>query len=77
MRFEDKYPGAPIDHDTPDHRYRSGVIGTCFMCGQRTAWVDICFEAHLCSEECDRAALEDMCRRTKLQDAEDRYRPSF
>jgi endogenous inhibitor of DNA gyrase (YacG/DUF329 family) len=77
MKWERKYPEIQMDEEVPDRcLWRSGVISKCFMCGKRTAWVDLCFEAPLCSEECEKAAFEDIARRTE-QDAEDRYRPSF
>lgn len=36
----------------------------CFMCGTLTQWVDLGYEAPLCSEACDKVAREDMSRRS-------------
>lgn len=76
MRWEQKYPEAQVDQDQVQYGvYRSGVIGTCFVCGKRTSWVDISFDAHLCSEECEQASLDDIATRT--QDAAKQQQPSF
>lgn len=64
MKWNDKYPNAKIDQEI-DSRLKSGVIGKCFMCQKRTSWIGLCFEAHLCSEECEVAAFEDMDRRMR------------
>ena len=76
MRWEHKFPDVAVDKDTDTGLWRCPNVGKCFMCQAETNWVDLCFEAHLCSEECEQAAYEDIARRTQ-QDAEDRYRPSF
>jgi len=34
----------------------------CFMCGTLTQWVDLGYEAPLCSVECDRQAAEDAAK---------------
>lgn len=71
MRWEHKYPNAKVDEEVPGRDlYRSGIIGKCFMCNKYTSWVDICFEGHLCSQECEAAAFQDIEDRTKRQDAE-------
>ena len=64
MRFDDKHPNAVHDfEDTdwcvvklvdPDEGER-----VCFMCEERTWWVDICFECAICSEECDQKLAEE------------------
>ena len=69
MRWEYKYPAVKMDEDVPaEHLWRSGVIGKCFMCYRRTSWIDLCFEAHLCSEECLQEAFIDIARRTQEAD---------
>jgi len=53
LRFEKKYPN-------PEHLkvYKEGVMwyngrpGKCWNCNKPTQWIDIDFQAHLCSEEC-------------------------
>ena len=76
MRWERKYPHVKLDEETEHGLWHSPVISKCFMCDSRTSWVDLCFEAPLCSEECEKEAYNDIAKRTQ-QDAEDRYRPSF
>lgn len=52
MKFSEKYPTMrPIDIED------GGVIRgrqaePCCVCGQPTEYVEICSEAHFCSEEC-------------------------
>jgi hypothetical protein len=75
MRFELKFPAVKIDEDTGTGLYHGPVIGKCFMCQERTSWIDLCFEGHLCSEGCEKAAYEDIARRTR-HDAKDRYQIS-
>ena len=76
MRWENKYPNVEMDEEVPGvGLWRSGVISKCFMCGKRTSWVDLCFEAPLCSEECEQAAFKDIARRNRQQDADFNYVP--
>lgn len=56
------------DFLTQELRDRLGIImaprdvGRCFMCGRATVWIDICYEAYLCSPYCDHTAREDAAR---------------
>jgi len=71
MRWEKKYPNVQMGDETASSLWYSPVIGTCFMCQSRTPWVDICFGAHLCSEECEQEVIKDLAKRTR-QDAGER-----
>ena len=76
MRWESKFPGVAVDKDTDTGLWHCPMVGKCFMCQAETSWVDLCFEAALCSQECEQAAYDDIARRTQ-QDAEDRYGSLF
>lgn len=39
--------------------FKSPIIGNCWNCRDLTYWVDIDFEAYLCSEECEDAKREE------------------
>jgi len=57
IRFDDLYPGAPEGHQPPhgggdDGCIKLGNRRPCWNCDRLTAYVDLGFEAHLCSEHC-------------------------
>ena len=66
--FTTLYPQAP--HHTEIQFEGSALIKaddtdepySCFVCGALTHWIDINFEAAICSEECERAAWNDYFR---------------
>ena len=56
-RFNDLYPEAPEGFQPPhgpndDGTIKVGTTRPCWNCQQPTAYVDLNFEAHLCSETC-------------------------
>lgn len=63
LTFDEEYPDAPMGCEK-----RGGYVKLleepkpCFMCGTLTQWVDLCYEAPLCSVKCDREAAEDAAR---------------
>ena len=55
MKFIDKYPNMkPIIDEAPNGIIRGYEKKPCWNCGELTEYIDINFEAHLCSEECQR-----------------------
>ena len=62
MKFEAKYPDVPHGWQTPKGSSDTGMFvcrtspgGRCWHCDEITPWIDMGFEANLCSEECYRA----------------------
>ena len=60
MKFDNLYPNQPtnieqkgIEFEGSD-LFKYGESQPCWNCGELTSWIDINFEAHLCSEECER-----------------------
>jgi len=65
VRFDDEYPDVLVDYELPGGYVKmAGEPRPCFMCGFPTCWVDLGYEAPLCSPECDKAAREDAAART-------------
>jgi hypothetical protein len=60
-KFDALYPTQPTHvQQTPITFEGSALIrcdepDKCWHCGDLTSWVDMYFETHLCSEECERA----------------------
>jgi len=57
MTYDDMYPNEPVDFWTHDNADDDGVIKVsnsrpCWECERPTAFVDLDFQAHLCSPEC-------------------------
>ena len=60
MKFEDKYPDCPMDGEPFQSMVRLLVDKMpCWHCGDLTEWVDLDFEAPLCSEECLEAKVHE------------------
>lgn len=58
MKFDEKYPDAIVTEEflfEGSAIFKAPTAYPCWHCGELTAWVDINFEANLCSEECERA----------------------
>lgn len=53
MKYNDKYPNAE-KFFSPVHStmMKGSILTPCWHCSELTDWIDYCFEAHLCSEEC-------------------------
>lgn len=60
MKFDALHPDATASL-TEQYPFEGSFIfkaetpNPCWHCGEETQWIDGCFEAFLCSEECDRA----------------------
>ena len=52
MKFTDKYPKAVPGMEVEPNILFSDTSDNCAHCGQMTNFVDLCYEAHFCSEEC-------------------------
>lgn len=55
--FDELYPDAPLWFQPPhgaddDGAAKCPTVGPCWNCGTATAYVDLDFEGHLCSEGC-------------------------
>ena len=51
MIYEQKYPHANLG-DIFEITITVGAPGPCAECGRETHFIDVCWEAHVCSEEC-------------------------
>jgi len=57
MKFEELYPNAKY---TDEIQFEGSFLikgddrQKCWNCGEFTIWIDVLFEAYLCSEECER-----------------------
>jgi len=64
-KFDDLYPDQHTDITQMAIEFEGselikyGEAGICWHCGDETEWIDISFEAHLCSEECERAKWKE------------------
>ena len=62
MTFDEQYPDAEMDCEK---RRCGGIVKLleppkkCFWCGQLTQWVDLGFEAAMCSAQCNDEACLD------------------
>lgn len=57
LTFDEIYPDAPLWFQPPKREEDDGVMKgpecrECWNCGTLTYYVDLNFEAHLCSEGC-------------------------
>jgi hypothetical protein len=52
MKFSDKYPDAEYLQEVEPSivKFRDGE--PCWICGQKTVFIEINFQAAICSEEC-------------------------
>lgn len=65
MKFDIKYKDLkPMQ--VRDNYLRGKTWGKCWHCGAPTQFIEINYEAHLCSEECEQAKDEEIneaCKR--------------
>ena len=60
MKFDALYPHQPTNVTQREVEFEGsslfkyGEPRPCWNCGEPTSWIDIIFEAPLCSEECER-----------------------
>jgi hypothetical protein len=52
MKFKDKFPNAK-HMEMADKGHLVGMEKGCLMCGEPTKFIEVCSEAHFCSEECE------------------------
>lgn len=70
MLFSEKYQQAKIQEQPEGEDVFLGSREyPCMECGRPTPWVDLCFEAHLCSEECSQAAWHGFLWASRASDA--------
>lgn len=62
MKYDQKYPNAkPLE--MVDATIMCGKnADNCCHCGRLTKFVDVDFEAHICSEECEEAMTDEFFR---------------
>jgi hypothetical protein len=56
MKFESKYPDAKVDERFDfDNSYvtKTTKLRKCNLCESFTKWIDVIFQVHVCSEECN------------------------
>ena len=41
------------------HYLKGQTLSPCFICGEKTHWIEINFEGYCCSEECDDKAWNE------------------
>jgi hypothetical protein len=51
MKYADKYPDMKPIHDERDLKIK-GTDAPCMHCKESTPYIDICYEGHVCSDEC-------------------------
>lgn len=66
MKYADKFPDMKPIFDVCDGMMRGRTMKPCIICGNPTEYIEINYEARLCSEECvfemDRRAHEAIMR---------------
>ena len=67
MKYADKFPDMKPILDVCENMIRGGDTKPCLICGSPTEYIEINYEARLCSEEC----VAEMDRRA--DDAFKRY----
>jgi len=64
MKYDEKYKmkGVEAAQINPSIMYTSDFSGSCWECGDETNWMDIDFQAYICSTECHEAKLNEYGR---------------
>lgn len=52
MKYKDKFPNVKY-MDMADNGHLVGSLKPCLSCGELTEFIEVCSEAHFCSEECE------------------------
>jgi endogenous inhibitor of DNA gyrase (YacG/DUF329 family) len=52
MKYEDKYPDSKLLDEVEPLILKTEIVGACEICGDQTIWIEIDYQAHLCSDEC-------------------------
>ena len=62
MKFDTIYPTARTEDEIVykgSTLFKSDEESPCWQCGEMTLWIDLSFEAPLCSEECEDLKWEE------------------
>ena len=62
MKYDQKYPNAEPFKMVDATIMCGNKADNCWHCGQMTKFIDIAFEAHICSEECDEEITNEFFR---------------
>lgn len=65
MIYEEKYPNAKPKDRLYDDVLLVGSLGPCAVCGRQTRFIDICWEAHICSDECNNILYDEFTQDLK------------
>ena len=52
MKFVEKYPNAKPGQEVETNILFGKDADNCIHCGRMTNFIDMCYQAHFCSEEC-------------------------
>lgn len=52
MKYDEKFPCAEYLDEVQGGMFKGDGKRPCFICGTLTEFVDMDYQAHLCSEEC-------------------------
>ena len=69
MKFDTIYSTAREDDEIiykGSTLFKCKIAEPCWHCGEETFWIDLSFEAHLCSEECEDAKWEEFQEVSKV-----------
>jgi hypothetical protein len=59
MKFKDKFPNVKY-MEMADNGHLVGSLKPCLLCGEPTEFIEVCSEAHFCSEECENEFYKSM-----------------
>jgi len=62
MKYSQKYPFAEPLQMVDDTIMCGGKPDNCYACGSLTCFIDIDFETHICSEECEEKLVNEFFR---------------
>ena len=65
MKYSQKYPCANPIQMVEDTIMCGCKLDSCYVCGMLTNFIDIDFEAHICSEECEEKLVNEFFRYVK------------
>ena len=68
MKYNDKYPDAEYLDMVDQTIMKSTIKDNCYNCGELTNFIDIDFECHVCSEECEDEILDQFFRHVMVKD---------
>lgn len=59
MKYNDKNPDTKEGTEVESFIVKNPIEGKCFVCGDKTYFIDVNFMCFLCSEECREKLNED------------------